>query len=106
MDVTGKILEKKVKELEKLRDKLEKEQKKELGEKEKFYEGQMDVLSKLQVSADEQVKVQEQMNALRAQQVENVAVIIRNGEVKISSIYAQINLLTEFIADGYKLDRK
>ncbi len=44
MDATGKTLEEKVKELEKLRGKLERERKKDLAEKEKFYEGQRDVL--------------------------------------------------------------
>ena len=106
MDATGKTLEKKVKGLEKLRGKLEREQKKELTEREQFYKGQVDVLSKLQVGPEEQAKVQEQMNDLRAKQVEEHNNIIRNSEIKISSVYAQINLLTEFIAEGYKLEKK
>jgi len=106
MDATGKTLEEKVKELEKLRGKLERERKKDLAEKEKFYEGQMDVLSKLQVGPEEQAKVQEQMDGIRVQQVEDHNNIIRNSEIKINSVYAQINLLTEFISDGYKLEKK
>ena len=100
------MLRDKVKELEKLRDKLERQHKKELKEKEKFYEGQVDVLSKLKVDQAQQVKIQEQMDGIRKQQVQDQESIIKSNEVEINSIYAKINLLTEFISDGYELTKK
>ena len=100
------MLQGRVKELEKLRDKLEKQLKKDLRDKEKFFAGQIDLLSKIKVDDAEQPKIQEQIDAIRTQAQQESADITRGAETEISSVYAKINLLTEFIADGYELTKK
>jgi len=100
------MLQDKVKVLEKLRDKLERRQKKELKEREKFFEGQLDVLSKIQVENEQRAVIQEQIEAIETQKQQEMQDIIRNSEIKINSVYAQINLLTEFISEGFDLIKK
>ena len=100
------MLQSRVKELEKLRDKLERQLKKDIGDKEKFFAGQIDLLSKIKVDGAEQPKIQEQIDAIREQAQRDSANATRATETEISSIYAKINLLTEFIADGYELTKK
>ena len=100
------MLQGKVKVLEKLRDKLERQQKKELKEREKFFEGQLDVLSKIQVEDEQRAVIQEQIDAIETQKQREMQDIIRNSEIKINSVYAQINLLTEFISEGFDLIKK
>jgi predicted transcriptional regulator len=100
------MLQGRVKELEKLRDKLEKQLKKDLRDKEKFFAGQIDLLSKIKVDDVEQPKIQDQINTIREQSQQESADITRAAETEISSVYAKINLLTEFIADGYELTKK
>jgi hypothetical protein len=100
------MLQGRVKELEKLRDKLEKQLKKDLRDKEKFFAGQIDLLSKIKVDDAEQPKIQEQIDAIRTQAQQEIADITRAAATEISSVYAKINLLTEFIADGYELTKK
>tara|TARA_Y100000310_G_scaffold143090_1_gene142496 strand:+ start:695 stop:997 length:303 start_codon:yes stop_codon:yes gene_type:complete len=100
------MLQGRVKELEKLRDKLERQLKKDLRDKEKFFAGQIDLLSKIKVDDAEQPKIQDQINTIREQSQQESADITRAAETEISSVYAKINLLTEFIADGYELTKK
>ena len=100
------MLEDKVKQLEKQRDKLEKELKKDLRDKEKFFAGQLDLLSKLKVSEEEQPKIQEQKDAIERQKSEEMEAISRAAQTELNSMYAKINLLTEFIADGFELKKK
>ena len=100
------MLQGRVKELEKLRDKLERQLKKDLRDKEKFFAGQIDLLSKIKVDDAEQPKIQEQIDAIRGQAQQESADATRAAETEISSVYAKINLLTEFIADGYELTKK
>ena len=75
-------------------------------DKEKFFAGQLDLLSKLKVSEEEQPKIQEQKDAIERQKSEEMEAISRAAQTEINSMYAKINLLTEFIADGFELKKK
>tara|TARA_B110001454_G_C12596994_1_gene382806 strand:+ start:303 stop:614 length:312 start_codon:yes stop_codon:yes gene_type:complete len=95
-------IEDKLKELSEAREKLFLKYDKEINETEKFFDGQKNILFKLQVNDEQSGKVREQINAIEKEKETEKKEIEREFLQEAGSIYDQMKVVIDLISSRIK----
>lgn len=95
-------IEDKLKELSEAREKLFLKYDREINETEKFFDGQKNILFKLQVNDEQSSKVREQINAIEKEKETEKKEIERQFLQEAGSIYDQMKVVIDLISSRIK----